>query len=607
VAYDGYSANIEAFLCATARKERLYCDLPHYPITGYTSITVPIALPRTIFTFKSKPSADAVKKMMKAAEKMGIEEIQLGKGTFYTIEKPSIEFLAKISPGCPPACSNLEDYSQLGSTMQFYILVQIADLFLSTNTYSYRPVNNASLDNDTLDSNVALDYSGVASWAGGCTKDIAVKVRNTTGSWDDRAIACKPDTDNFYDSRVRPSHCVFVAKPSPLPSKTSWGSPAECPNKAGIHFPYFEGMNHSDTKYMRQIVHKRFFRNLGSPAKDPRTAFKEFRSEIGSAATTSQGRVMNHLLTGFDLALQTQTQCFALFEGSKYLGFNLLGEHFSVWLDSWHNPSTAAELKAVMDKYKSHAATLTDLAQLFRNEAVSYRLGYSFGKRTLSTSQDVVDVLGQIEVDDTGEDVLIKVETAMKNLVFEGEYRTLSPSAINEAIKELLNETSLNKDSLVYVPMMRKFWNFCGIPSYKVFASFGSRGFSLIDRSGKATEISLDTTHFKKHIEANEKGNSGVRDCIPFFEKPISECTADWAKVVETGRARINFAERAIGCRGYLMRGDGLVEVIATFEQARDGRKIGQGSAEAKGKGREKGKGRADDVEMDTFSLADMF
>jgi hypothetical protein len=135
IAFDGYSANIEAFIAATSWKQKLFCDQSHYFINADHKITVPLALPRTVFTLKSKPTESGEAKMLAAAADMGIKVEHVGKGTYYTIERPTIEFLAKIKGVAPDTCANFTDYSQLGATMHFYLLVQIVDLFLATNSW----------------------------------------------------------------------------------------------------------------------------------------------------------------------------------------------------------------------------------------------------------------------------------------------------------------------------------------------------------------------------------------------------------------------------------------------------------------------------------------
>lgn len=599
IAFDGYSSNIEAFICATSVKTKLYCDQPHYPINTSKEVTVPIGLPRTVFTFKNKGSEAGEAKMMEAAKDMGIEKRIVGKGVVYTIEKPTIEFLGKLRPAVPDACLNVTDYSQYGATLQFYWLTQVVDLFLATNTYSYRPSHFEEEEPkaDGQHPSSVVEYYGSMLWGSGCSKEIARKKRKLASGWEDRTLV-DPSQEAGYDSGVKMSSAVFVAKPSPLPSKTSWGAPAECPNSKGIHFPYFEGLSHSDTAYMRRLVHKRFFRNLGSSAIDPKEAYKQFRTTIGPAATTPQGRIMNHILFGIDLALDTQTQLYLLFDGKHYYGFNLLGGYFSIWSDGWREPAEEAELQNIMARYRTHDGSMKELIKLFRAPGCVKAEGIKI-KNSIRSSQEICSVLGAIDQEKSAPEVIMRIQEMVGNLVFDGVYRNLSAKMLEEAVDELLGNEDVLEELQVYVPKDKAVWKLLASPYYVPIASFGARSFSLIDRGGKATEVQLVASKFKAKLGKEDKADK-VKDGLPFFEKPIGECLSDWARLVETGKARINFQERAVGSRGFLVRGEGLTSIIAIFEAALSDGKIGIGPQKI-----DRGKGKQRDVEMTEITTVD--
>lgn len=605
LAFDGYSNNIEAFICATSLKRKVNCDLNHYPIDPEHVVTVPISLPRTVFALRDKPTAENEKKMMLAGKDMGLEKLELGKGHVYTVEKPTIEFLTKIRKVANDTCTGVTDYSQLGASIAFYQITQFVDLFLSVNTYSYRPgdLNKADASSTALTHPyVHVEYNGTVNWANDCGKDTPIKARKLVAGWENRTI---PDTleERAYDSVLGPSNAVFVAKPSPLPSKTSWGLPSECPNSEGIHFPYFEGIHHSDTNFMRKMVNMHFFRNLGSAAKDPRTAFLEFRTAIGPAVSTPSGRVLNHILFGIDLALGTQTQVFLLFDKDKYYGFNLLGGYFSIWAGQWVNPSSAAELQGVMTRYRSHEVSMRELTKLFKSTQVKYTNVDELPKTTLKTSQQVAITLGLIDQEKTHDDVLEVIEKAVGALIFEGTYHTMNAENLEWAIDSLFQNTPASPGLLVYVPASRTAWKILSSPYYNVIAAFGARSFSLRDRSGKAKEVFIDSKTFR--VKVDEKNKIGdTRASLPFFEKPVNECIVDWGALVQSGKGRFNFAERAIGSRGFLVRGEEMKDIVTIFEKAREDKKIGVGVPKVD----KKGKKKDGDVQMgDSISLGDLF
>lgn len=577
IAFDGYSNNIEAFICATSLKRKVTCDLNHYPIDPTHSVSVPILLPRTVFALKDKPTPDHEKRMLAAGKEMGLEKLELGKGHVYTIERPTIDFLVKVRKAAPDACTGVTDYSQLGATIQFFWLTQCVDLFLATNTYSFKPSDLGQSSKTTAHAHprVHIEYSGAIAWGTGVSKETPMKARKIAPGWENRII---PDMDDAreFDSCLGDSNAVFVAKPSPLPSSTSWGLPSECPNVEGIHFPYFEGLHHSDTPFMRSMVNKHFFRNLGSSVRGPREAWGDFRSSIGPAATTPSGRVMNHILYGIDLALGTQTQLYLLFDKGKYFGFNLLGAYFSIWAGKFVDPMSAADLQAEMAKYRSHDVSLKDLTVLFKSKEVLYTDVSLLPKTALKHSQQVALTLGLIDQEKTHDDVLTKVEEAIGSLVFDGIFRTMNADSLEAAIGELLGHDEIPKGQLVYLPKSRTAWKMLSSPYFAPLASFGARSFSLRDRGGKAEEVVISPKTFKPKVLEKEKSEK-IRTSLPFFEKPVNECVSDWGALVATGKGKFNFSERAIGSRGFLLRGEDMEICVKLLDKAREDKLIGVG------------------------------
>lgn len=602
LAFDGYSSNIEAFICATSIKRKVLCDQSHYPIDPTYEVTLPIALPRTVFALRDKPTAEQEKKMLEAGKDMGLEKVEVGKGHVYTVERPTLTFLEKIRRVAPDQCTNLTDYSQIGATISFHQILQFVDLFLATNTYSYKPEDHTGHTGSSSHPVVDVHYKDGASWAVGFDTDVAYKARKTSAGW---TSIEHPDVDKemFHDSMLtNAGNAVFVAKPSPLPSNTSWGLPKDCPNSSGIHFPYFDGLQHSDVSFTRSMVNRHFFRNLGSIAKSPKDAFNEFRTKIGPAVSTSSGRAINHILYGIDLALGTQTQLYVLVDNGKYLGFNLLGGYFSIWSNGWIEPMDEDALKAEMTKYQSHEASLIAFTKLLKDKAVKWVQGFKIPKVNIKRSQEVLAALGAIDQGETHADVLGNIEEALKGLTFPGLYRKMNADNLETAINELLDNQALPKGQSVYIPVARSAWKSLNSEYAAVICSFGARSFSLIDRGGKASEVALDSSVFKKAIGPKDKADK-VKTTLPFFEKPFHECIADWSKVVQTGKAKVNFAERAIGSRGFLVRGDSMVEIIEIFETAKANGKTGKGAPKVEGK-----KKKADDVVMgEVVTLDDLF
>jgi len=605
LAYDGYNKNIEAFICATSLQKKLHCDQPHYPINADHVVKVPISLPKTAFVLKTKQSEAGEAKMIAAAKGMGLEKKVLGKGFVWTIERPTIEFLGKLRQAVPDNCSAVTDYSQYGATIQFYWLMQCVDLFLATNTYSFKASdldeNNPAMTVGKI--NVGFEYSGSGFYANGTSSKVKESKRQKREGnlWDKRELR-EPEVERAYGSALPSTSTVLAAKPSPLPSTISFGAPAECPHSRGCHFPYFEGMMHSDVAYMRQQVHRHFFRNLGSVAKDPKTAFKEFRDSIGPAATTSAGRMMNHILYGIDLALDTQTQLFLLFDKANYLGFNLLGTHFSIWNGGWVESGSEEDLAREMAKYRTHEASLKDLSKMLAEAQVVYKEKVTVPSAL--NAHSLAKILAQINIKDTKGEIISAIEETLSCINFGSDYRIMKPSAIQTTIDELLENETFLEDETIFIPRSSKQWHLMASPYYMPLATFGARSFSLVDRGPKATEFPLNQQIFIQKLSSPPE--PGKRDTLAFFEKPVYECVIDWGTVVEKGTARVNPTERALGSRGYLARGSVMMEMVETFEAASVAGKLKIKTVTAKKGG--KGKSRDDDdVDMGHVNLENIF
>jgi hypothetical protein len=87
-----------------------------------------------------------------------------------------------------------------------------------------------------------------------------------------------------------PWSAVLSAKPSPLPSSTSWGRPSEVPFLPGLLFPYFSGMIKGDVTFFKNMVARYFFRNLPlKNTQNPHDFYRTFKAEIAPFVYTEMG------------------------------------------------------------------------------------------------------------------------------------------------------------------------------------------------------------------------------------------------------------------------------------------------------------------------------
>jgi hypothetical protein len=113
LAYDGYRANIEAFIAATAANKKTTTTADSYPIPLELTTSLPLALPKIVFRLAKKPNAEQLAKLKKGLEDAGLEEMAVGKGDpVFLVNKPSYRDLTKVLPGIAlPTAPNVEGYA----------------------------------------------------------------------------------------------------------------------------------------------------------------------------------------------------------------------------------------------------------------------------------------------------------------------------------------------------------------------------------------------------------------------------------------------------------------------------------------------------------------
>jgi hypothetical protein len=375
---------------------------------------------------------------------------------------------------------------------------------------------------------------------------------------------------------VHPTEPVLVAKPSPKPSKTCWGSPKEVPNQAGLLFPYFPGMLRPDTKYARDIIGRRFFRNLGMLGLDPRQAYKNLRDDLGIAVTTKEGSALCHILLGIDLALNAQAQCFFLFDGKEYLGFTLLGEEFSVFIHGqWHQPLHPQALREELDGIQTHAQALESLFAKMSLCKDSNGDAVVTATTDMDTPVTLANALAQISFDDDSEVEESEITELLKRLRFPVVFKTPKPEHVMWALDELSQPEKLIDPFLnIFIPLS----NWAGIDKkeYQVLAAFGPRSISF--RNSAGTEYRVPANDGDEDILAPEKDKTPpVGGRLIIYEKPVRQCVSEWVEFKKTGKIRANYTERAVGSRAVVLRGDQKNKVWSKLKELARGKKIGTG------------------------------
>jgi hypothetical protein len=563
IAFSGYKDSIEAFLLATAVGMKVSTKAGHYPIPIGSNITVPLRFPPIVFKLSKVPKPEFVTALLERWEEYGVRRVEVGKGSpSFTMDSPTLSIIRDKLPAISlPRGPNIAGYCQLEAAVESIRIYQCVEFFLATNTYYYKKdidevmKKESPAASSTVASRYDLRYES-GYFRAGYDADRERKEYVEGGS-DDKVDALEPKNLTPHLTTVmNPSQAVLVAKPSPKPASTSFGQPSSVPAHPGILFPYFEGLLASDTNGLKELFTKYFFRNLGSGTVDAKAAYLTFRQVIGTFVHTEQGRIISHVLKGMELALETQTHLYLLFDGQTYLGFTLLGQHFSVFAHGkWVTPLEAQDLRAELVLLQTHSKNLGDLAARMRRCVDSGGDSISVEDDELTSMTRLGYLLSTIELreDENDEE---EISAILARLSFPTRFKTFKPANIVWAIDQLTaNLTEPIPDDLpIFIPL--KGWERCGDKVYQVLASFGPRSFSFRNSSGVEIRIGKvsDTDHFS---ERDEQGQLKYGSFL-VGEKVISEASKDWKLVCEKGSVKMDFKERAAGSRLHVFKDESL-------------------------------------------------
>jgi len=606
LAYSGYAKSIEAFIAATRNQTKYTTSAESYPLEkgGWA---VPLPMPRLLFQLAKKSSDATVAAILTKFEKLGVTRVEVGKQfPAFLLDRYNFDIVERV---LPPLCHErgpiLEGITQLIAMKRMMPVYRAVDAFLATHTYEFKGVVDTEEEAKVSKGRIGehMEIRTNQNWfrTGWDVKKkkLAADGKDVEDRIDDRE---EHDLTPKHPTQVNADQVVFVAKPSPLPSSTNFGSASDVPNKSGLLFPYFDGMITSDTAAFRTLVSDLFFRNLGEKGSDIREAYKLFREEAGSFASSSSGRVMSHVLTGVRLALEAQAILFLIFDEGEYKGFCLLGEFFTVFLNGkWYKPVSESQLRAELRTIQSRKDAREALMQAIQRcvdkdgDIVEVELA------EFTSSIQVARELSRIDVT-RNKDEVKEVEQCLGRCGFPTVYRTFKPTLISEAIRLLCDSSvPLPSDLSVYIPPASKDWNGCATREYLILATFGPRSFSF--RNAKGTEFKVPQHEKDEDRLAMDDKKEGAQKFMLVSEKKVSECVKDWSELKKIGKVRMDLEERAGGNRGQKFQGKDKKEI---WDELRNwGLKgvIGTGTQEVKKRTHDEAFGNGDVQDLLDFDI----
>lgn len=333
------------------------------------------------------------------------------------------------------------------------------------------------------------------------------------------------------------------------------------------------------------------FRCLGDDKKTPREAYTELRNKMGSVLNTDAGLILGHVLKGMDLALDCQAQLYLLFDKSEYLGFSLLGEEFAVWINGgWKQARSAEELRADLATFFTSEQALVLLSQKIASMSVGMDGLDSITVGDLDSAAKILKALSLLKIE--GDDSANK-EKELYSLVgkcnLSGNYLSITPENIVWAIEQLTSkfaEPFDDKKYTIYIPPSG--WNEIAKKQFYVLSAFGPRSFSF--RNAKGDE-------FKIQDPKEPKSKWGIMDGkmdafgLMVYVKSVLECNSDWDALVETGKVRADYTERAGSVRAHKLVAKGKKLVWDCLWA--NLKSFGIGAPETEETKKEKGKGKA--------------
>lgn len=580
-AYGGYKSNIEAFVAATILKKKLLTNQAEYPLLDDYIPTVPLPLPQVICKLKSSLTSAQTTKILERWRNEGMSSIDIGKGgPAFEILEPSWRVAFRgLKELANPQCARVDKRAQVEDLQLLKPIYQFIDGFLATNTYPYKSVDYQFGDASRRQSlylgrNLEVRSEDNAYREGfGEGKLRKVALGDITGGRRKIDSAEDQDITPHIESIQYIGNTVFVAKPSPLPSSTSWGAPANVPNVGGLVFPYFAGMLQYDLPGTRDLIGRLIFRNLGNHEKTSREAYTALRSSLGSTMNTPQGLILGHVLKGIDLALDAQAQLYLLFDQKLYLGFCLLGEEFRVWAHGgWKDARTKEQLRDDLREVTTSDQAIDELLALLKGMNVSIETAFldNLKREDIMIGGKLLAALGGLEeAEKVEDDVRAKIVSLIGRCNLPAKYRSITANNLSWAIEELtlrLDEPISDEES-IYVPSTD--WEQSNSKVYKVLASFGPRSFSMRNSIGEEiTLMNQKDSNIKsyKFIQMLTK----EKEAFPFivYTKAIRECVKDWKQVVRNGKVKMDFIERAGGIRGSKFFSDEKGKILKSFSDA---------------------------------------
>ncbi|QMP84023.1 hypothetical protein [Cryphonectria parasitica ambivirus 1] len=558
-AYTAYATNISCFLWATKTKATTLVN--GLPLGLFDSSDVlPLNCPPVQFTLKKAVDSDKSIRLVNSLGP-GASTSTSGKTTIYHAPALPDGMLDTIIALTPAHFNCGRDAVNPAGAFAYKFLSSVCATFLRTHSYpafsyesdesiqefhtlhdvkdtEYIPYNTKDKEGKDVSAFAPIAFSSTLQGREMYTPDQMTD--------DDATTYPRLETPQGRFS-TSGNDTVHKAKPCRKP-QTNIGSSRDVPNLPGIAFPYFHGLVQPDAVFMSNVILQRFFQLLGSTVQKSQDTFLTIRRGCGSLSTTKEGMMLSHLLKGIDLALDTQSRCFMIFEAAEYKGFVLLGARFSIFDQTkWIAPSTEEQLSLALLSLDPHESAVSNLVSAFgRMTAEGTYTGPSVDRKTFTEPENLIEVFSGVRLTELDDVVEKEVNQSLRSLNYMGAgYIVRNPQMIADALETLASDTVLKLSRPTYIPSIR--------------VNLSSRAFIILSRFGPEAISFWNERGVEIRCEAKEKPvvSGGKRklgemdafanmpDKLFITPKPLSIAIQDFEKMLERQAIKVDSHERA--------------------------------------------------------------
>lgn len=557
IAYDGYKANIDVFLYATAMRSKVYTTVDRAPFPAFFVPSFPLPTPSIFFQFKVEPNPASKAKMMERYARYHIMEHLRGKTLIYTMVSPDYAIVVdKLLPLIKDSTYALDGYVSIPTYLAAMTMYKVTEAFLATNSYPFSRTLDGLIPEDNEGVNTMQFHTNLKrnEMIGRQSAPLPKRVsgKATTPSAEEAMQVDDEGQREEYDIPLFTE--VMTAKPSPVPSSANYGAPMDVPFLPGLAFPYFSGMIAGDINATRAIMVSLFARNLCIGHETTKEGIHRFRKDIVNFLFTDLGCIMQHVLKGMEFALTSQTQLFLVFDKNHYLGFCLLGGCWSFYTgSSWAVPVSATELKSTLTTWTTNDSSLSSIAAILTQRPPLNGREPIVTADMIDTSMKLAKVIGKSDLStEAGKEAEKLIIEHSRYLTHSTKFKGFGIETLRWALEQMTTKLAedLPDDLNVYIPRSELYK--LSRKEMLVFSAFGPLAPNI--RSASGQEYLVPSKDQPDHFLDMVSEKVAKNPVVVVSMGPPNKCLESWDVAVKTKKIRFEANERASGSRCHVFK-----------------------------------------------------